>query len=228
MAPQVGPKISPLRAPLGHRPLPVDQKDRLRQAARPPPPQPEQNSTTVRASTGRCVSQSKTARRGALPRSARLVSPMAQQHGGVRFYMAPRQQPEHSNTGAPPQSAMTARTQQHGGVRFCFCRAAMAARDQKHGAVGFYQALRQPEQNSTAGCASTECAPRQPEGATARQRALLHGATSAARAQQRGGVRFHRAPWQSDRSRTAACASTERRDSQGTAGAPFLPLHFFY
>ena len=53
---------------------------------------------------------------------------------------------------------------------------------------------RQPEQNSTAGCAYTEHAPRQPEGTTARGRALLHGATSAARAQQHGGVRFCKAP----------------------------------
>ena len=32
--------------------------------------------------------------------SARVGSPRAQQHGGVRFCMAPRQQPEHSSTAA--------------------------------------------------------------------------------------------------------------------------------
>jgi hypothetical protein len=70
----------------------------------------------------------------------------------------------------------------------------MITRAQKHGGACFCRAPRQPEQkSSTAGCASTERPPRQPKGATARRRALLHGATSAARAQQRGGVRFYRA-----------------------------------
>ena len=46
------------------------------------------------------ASQSNTARRRLLPQSACLVSPRAQQHGGVRFYVAPRQQPERSSAGA--------------------------------------------------------------------------------------------------------------------------------
>ena len=88
---------------------------------------------------------------------------------------------------------MSARAQQHGGVRFCVCR--------------------QPEQNSAAGCAFTERARRQPEGTTARRRALLHAATSTARAQQHGGVRFYRAALtprqQPEHNSTAARASAE-------------------
>jgi len=75
--------------------------------------------------------------------------------------------------GGPPPT-MPARAQQHRGVRFC-------------------QGPRQPEQNSTAGFAFTGRARWQPDGATARRRALQHGATSTARAQQHGGARFHRA-----------------------------------
>jgi hypothetical protein len=107
---------------------PVDQKDRLPQAARPPPRQPGHSSTAACASVGRHVSQSKTARWGLFSQSARVGSPRAQQHGGVRFCMAPRQ---------------TARAQQHGGARFH--RAAMAPRQQ-------------PEHNSTAGRASAGAA----------------------------------------------------------------------
>jgi hypothetical protein len=93
--------------------------------------------------------------------------------------------------GGPPP-ATPARAQQHGGVRFC-------------------QGTRQPEQNSTAGFAFTERARWQPEGTRARRRALLDGATSTARAQQHGGVRFHRAAMaprqQPEHNSTAACAS---------------------
>jgi hypothetical protein len=71
--------------------------------------------------------------------------------------------------GGPPP-AMPARAQQHNGARFC------------------HQGPRQPEQNSTAGFAFTERARWQPEGATARRRVLLHGATSTARAQQHGAL----------------------------------------
>ena len=95
--------------------------------------------------------------------------------------------------GGPPP-AMPARAQQHNGARFC-------------------QGPRQPEQNSTAGFAFTERARWQPEGTTARRRALLHGATSTARAQQHGSARFcscraAMAPRQQpEHNSTAACAS---------------------
>jgi hypothetical protein len=130
-------------------------------------------------------------------------------------------------------AGLIAREQQRGGVRFCFCRAAMAARAQQQRRCGGRALLpgatsRQPEQNSTAGCASTERTPRQPEGTIARRHALLHGATSAARAQQHGGVRFclHRAPRQPEHSSALACASTERRSSQGTAGSQHSAVEF--
>ena len=170
MAPQAAPKISllsALRQPLAqprrrHPPLPMDQKDRLRQAARPPPCQPGRSSTAACASVRAHASQSKqhggfafterarwqpegtTARRRALLHGATSTA-RAQQHGGARFHraaMAPRQQPEHAST-------------EHGGERFYRCG---------HGS----------------------------QGTAARRRALLSDATSA-RAKQHGGVCFHKA-----------------------------------
>jgi hypothetical protein len=127
------------------------------------------------------------------------------------------------------QGATSARVQQHGGVRFC---RAPRQSERSRAAVRASASAEQPwrrEPKSTAACA------------------FLPGAASA-RAKQRGGVRFHRARTSPTRGRnstaacmrfcvaprqqpehnsTAACASAERRGSQGTAGAPFLPLHFF-
>ena len=102
----------------------------------------------------------------------------------------------------PP--ATPARAQQHGGLRFC-------------------RTPRQPEQNSTAGFVFTERARRQPEGTTARRRALLHGATSTTRAQQHGGVRFCRAAMAPRQQPLLAqqhggmCFCRSGHDSQGTA-----------
>jgi len=64
------------------------------------PWQPGHSSTAACASVWRHVSQSNTTREGLLPQSAHLVSPRAQQHGGVRFYVATRQHPERSSAGA--------------------------------------------------------------------------------------------------------------------------------
>jgi hypothetical protein len=109
--------------------------------------------------------------------------------------------------GGPPP-ATPARAQQHGGLRFC-------------------RAPRQPEQNSTARFVFTERARRQSEDTTARRRALLHGATSTARAQQHGGARFCRSGHGSQGtacSSTAACASIGRDVSQSnTARRGLLP-----
>jgi hypothetical protein len=52
-----------------------------------------------------------------------------------------------------------------------------------------------------------------------------HNGRACPPAQQRGGARFHRAPRQQERSSAVVCDSTERRGSQGTAGAPCLALH---
>jgi hypothetical protein len=97
--------VSAGQAPLP--PLPVDQKDRLRQAARGsaerPRRQPEHNSTAACASAERHhASQSATAWRRALLQGAAVAR--AQQHGGLL------------------QSAPTptrARAQQHAGRLFC-------------------------------------------------------------------------------------------------------------
>ena len=141
LAPLGRPKVTASAAQAPPHPLPVGQKDRLRQAARPPPRLTGRSSTAACASVRGHASQSKTARRGLLLQSARVGSPRAQQHGGVRVCMAPRQQPEH---------------------------------------------------NSTAACASAGAAMAGSQSTAARRRALLSGATSA-RANQHGGVCFHRA-----------------------------------
>jgi hypothetical protein len=85
-------------------PLPVDQKDRLRQAARGstaerPRRQPEHNSTAACASAERHASKSTAARRRALPAGAATPG-RAQQHGGMRFYRAPPRQPDRNSTAA--------------------------------------------------------------------------------------------------------------------------------
>jgi hypothetical protein len=178
-------KLAPLRRPkatasAAQAPLPppcgVDQKDRLRQAARPPPPcQPGRDSTAACASAEPHASQSTTARQCALLQSATTPA-RAQQRGGVRFCRGPTpaSQGARARRRALLQSAMSARAQQHASARFC--RAPP----------------RQPEDNSTAACAYDAGGPRQP-----------------ARAQQHGGARFCRAPRQPEHNSTPACASAE-------------------
>ena len=164
VAPQAGPKISPLRAPLGHR-------ERSRGKATPPsggskrPPSPGGPPPPH-------ASQGTAARRRA------LLSGRAKQHGGVCFHRARALAARgHNSTAACasawrhvnsqstaarrralPQSGhgatSTARAQQHGGARFCRCghdSQGTAARRR-----AFLSGPRQPEKNSTAGFAFTE------------------------------------------------------------------------
>jgi hypothetical protein len=140
--------------------LVVDQKDRLRQAARPPPCQPGRNSKAARASAERPQQPGATARGRAL----------------LCLQSGPWQSERAARWHALPQSATPARAQQHGGVRFC--KGPTPARAQQHASVRFCRAPRQPEHNSTPACASAE---RQhaSQSTTARQRALPQSATSA-------------------------------------------------
>ena len=95
VAPQAGPKISPLRTPPGRR-------ERRPGRPRCPPFRWFKKTAFARRRaallSGHNASQSTTARRRALLQSAATPA-RAQQHGGVRFYRAPRQ-PEHNSTAA--------------------------------------------------------------------------------------------------------------------------------
>jgi len=154
---------------------------------RPPPRQPGHSSTAACASVGRHVSQSKTAQWGLFSQSARVGSPRAQQHGGVRFYIVPRQQPEHSSTSA------------------CACAERPWRHVNSHGATARRRALLQerpwqPGHSSTAACASVGRHVSQSN--TARRRLLPQSACLVSpRAQQHGGVCFHRARASSARAR---------------------------
>ena len=159
-------------------PLPVDQKDRHRQAAcgsaaERPRRQPEHNSTAACASAERHASKSTAAQRRVLPAGAATPG-RAQQRGGVCFCRAPPRQPERNSTAACASAERCSGAQQHGGARFC--RAPP----------------RQPGHDITAACASAE-RHHASQSTTARRRALLQGA-AVARAQQHGGARFCRAP----------------------------------
>jgi hypothetical protein len=100
----------------------------------------------------------------------------------------------------------------------------MPARAQQHGGLRFYRAPRQPEQNSTAGFVFTERARRQPEGKTARRRALLRGATSMGPSTAKSTAARRRALLQSGHGATPTAISQQHggvrfcRSSHGSQG----------